>query len=170
MNDASATDRWRADRTTFQRVYDVVVGTHEFLTATEFAERVDCSESGARQALEQLAEMGIAERRDGRPTNYRRNDSYFTWRRVESLAREHSPEELRRRVDDLIEEDETFQDAYDVPAPDAVSIDDVPVDDHDAFHQHWEDLGEWRTLRRDIRVLRRAVQRADERTDDVAPA
>lgn len=169
MSDVPAADRWQEDRTTFQRVYDVLVGTHDPLTAAEFADRAACSENGARRALEQLSEMGIARRRDGRPASYWRNDSYFTWKRVESLASEHEPDALRRRVEELIDEDETFQERYGVPDPDAVTINDAP-DDHDAFHEHWEDLGEWRTVRRDVRVLRQAVQRAEMRVDDGAPA
>ena len=167
MSDTSATDRWQGDRTTFQRVYDVLVGTQSFLTAQEFADRAACSETAARNALEQLAEMGVAERRDGRPARYRRNDSYFRWKRVESLAREHSPDELHERLDDFIAEDDAFQDEYGVPDPDAVSTAaDLPVDDHDAVHDRWEDLSEWRTVRRDIKLLRRAVERAHGRVDD----
>ena len=167
MSDASAADRWQDDRTTFQRVYDVLVGSQSFLTAQEFADRAACSETAARDTLEQLAEMGVAERRDGRPARYRRNDSYFQWKRVESLAREYGPDELRDRLDDLIAEDEAFQDEYGVPDPDAVSTAaDLPVDDHDAVHERWEDLSGWRTVRRDIKLLRRAVERAHGRVDD----
>lgn len=166
MSDTSAAGRWREDRTTFQRVYDVLVGSRAFLTAQEFAERAGCSETGAREALDQLSEMGIAERQEGRPASYRRNDSYLRWKRIESLAREHSPEELRERVDELIAEDEAFQEQYGVPDLDAVATADLPVDDHDALHERWADLSEWRTVRRDIRVLRRAVERADARVDD----
>jgi predicted ArsR family transcriptional regulator len=166
MSDISAADRWQDERTTFQRVYDVLVGSQSFLTAQEFAERAACSETAARNALEQLAEMGVAERRDGRPARYRRNDSYFRWKRVESLAHEHSPDELQDRLDDLIAEDEVFQDKYRVPDPNAVSTADLPVDDHDALQERWEDLSEWRTVRRDIKLLRRAVERAHGRVDD----
>jgi predicted transcriptional regulator len=166
MNDQSARDGWTGDRTTFQRVYDLVVGAREFERAGTFAERADCSETAARNALEQLTEMGIARRRDGRPATYRRNDSYFRWKRVESLADEHDPAELRQRVDDLIDRDTTFQERYGVPEPDAVRTDDLPADDHDALHDRWDDLREWRTVRRDIRVLRDAVERAESRTDD----
>lgn len=166
MSDPTATDRWQDNRTTFQRVYDVLVGTQTYLTVKEFAEQANCSETAARHALEQLSEMGIADRRDGRPTNYRRNDSYFRWKRIETVAREHTPEELRDRVGRLIEEDETFQKRYGVPEPDAVSTDDLPIDDHGALHERWEDLSEWRTVRRDIRVLRQAVQRAESRLED----
>jgi sugar-specific transcriptional regulator TrmB len=136
------------------------------VTAEEFAERAACSETAARNALEQLAEMGIAERRDGRPARYRRNDSYFRWKRIESLAREHGPDELQDRLDDLIAEDAAFQNEYGVPGPDAVSTTDVPVDDHDAVHDRWEDLSEWRTVRRDITLFRQAVERAHRRVDE----
>ena len=166
MSDMSAADRWQDERTTFQRVYDVLVGSQSFLTAQEFADRAACSETAARNALEQLAEMGVAERRDGRPARYRRNNSYFRWKRVESLAREHSPDELQDRLDDLIAEDKAFQDEYGVPDPDAVSTTDLPVDDHDAIQERWENLSEWRTVRRDIKLLRRAVERAHGRVDD----
>ena len=166
MSDISAADRWQDERTTFQRVYDVLVGSQSFLTAQGFADRAEYSETAARNALEQLAEMGIAGRRDGRPVRYRRNDSYFRWKRVESLAHEHSPDELQDRLDDLIAEDEVFQDKYRVPDPNAVSTADLPVDDHDALQERWEDLSEWRTVRRDIKLLRRAVERAHGRVDD----
>lgn len=166
----AAAEQWQADRTTFQRVYDVLVGTREYLAAAEFAERAMCSENGARRALEQLAEMGIAARQDARPARYRRNDSYFTWKRVETLARDHSVENLRQRVDELIRKDEAFQERYGVPEPDAVPTDDLPVDDHEALHERWEDLSEWRTVRRDIRILRRAIQRAESPVDDATRA
>jgi len=79
---------------------------------------------------------------------------------VESLAREHAPAELETRLDELIGADKRFQEAFGVPDPDAVSTADLSVEDHDAVEQRWADLSEWRTVRRDIRVLRRAVERA----------
>lgn len=166
MSDTGAADRWQDERTTFQRVYDILVGSQSFLTAQEFADRAECSETAARNALEQLAEMGIAERRDGRPARYRRNDSYFRWKRVESLARDHSPDELKNRLGELVAEDQAFQDEYGVPDPDAVSTAHLPIDDHDTVHDRWEDLSEWRTIRRDIKLLRRAIERVRGHVDD----
>ena len=165
MSDTSAANRWQDERTTFQRVYDVLVGAQSFLTAQEFADRAECSETAARNALEQLGEMGVAKRRDGRPARYRRNDSYFQWKRVESLAREHSSDDLKNRLEELVAEDEAFQDEYGVPEPDAVSTADLPIDDHDTVHDRWEDLSEWRTVRRDIKLLRRAVERVHSNAD-----
>jgi len=165
MDDASATDRWRGDRFHYQRVYDVLVGSQTFLTAQELADRADCSETAAQDALEQLSEMLIAERQDGRPARYRRNESYLRWKRAESLAREHTPEELRERIDELITEDEAFQEQYAVPHPDAVTTAGQPVGDRDVS-ERWEDLSNWRTVRRDISILQRAVERAEIHLDD----
>jgi predicted transcriptional regulator len=169
MSEPPARETWTGERTTFQRVYDVLVGTREFLSVAAFAERADCSETAARGALDQLTEMGIARRRDGRPATYRRNDSYFEWKRVESLAREHTPAHLRDRVGELVEREAAFRERFGVPDPDAVTSDDLP-DDHGALEDRWDDLREWRTVRRDVRLLREAVQRADRLADDGASA
>jgi predicted ArsR family transcriptional regulator len=166
MDRGDAGDRWHEERTTFQRVYDLLIGTDEFLSASEFAERAECSPGGARSALDQLVEMGIAERHDGRPAGYRRNEAYFRWKRVESLAREHSPSELRQRLDDLAAAEESYRERYGVPTPEAVTTADLEVDDHDAAHERLDDLREWRTVRRDIEILRRAVERAETSVGD----
>jgi len=157
--------QWDADRTTFQRVYDILVGTTDPVSAQQFAEWARCSETGARQALEQLVEMGIAERTGTRPAQYQRNPSYFQWKRVETLAREHSAGELRSRLAELIEADQDLQETYGVPDPDAVVVSDYPVEDHEALHDRWDDLTEWRTIRQDITILKRAVQRAESPND-----
>lgn len=158
---------WDENRTTFQRVYDVLVGTTDPVPARQFAEWAECSENGARRALEQLVEMGIATRTDARPATYRRNPSYFRWKRVERLADEHDATELRARLDDLLEDDREFQEQYGVPDPNAVIVEDG-VDDHDELHERWDDLSEWRTIRRDITLVQRAVQRAGSRNGDRA--
>jgi len=46
-----------------------------------------------------------------------------------------SPDELQDRLDDLIGEDEAFQDEYGVPHPEAVSTVDLPVDDQEALQE-----------------------------------
>ncbi|PGF15023.1 hypothetical protein CP556_02030 [Natrinema sp. CBA1119] len=158
------TEGWKTDRTTFQRVYDVLVGTTEPVSAQQFAAWADCSENGARRALEQLAEMGIADRSNERPALYQRNPSYFRWKRIETLARDHSASDLRARLEDLIEADRKLQEKYGVPDPDAVVADDS-IEDHETLHDRWEDLTEWRTTRRDITLLKRAVQRAESSSD-----
>lgn len=164
--DSEARRRWNRDRTTFQRVYDVITGVTEYASASDIAERADCSPDGARNALTQLAEMGIADRRGGRPAKYRRNGSYFEWKRVETLADEHSPTELRERLDDLLEEDADLQRSFGVPDPNAASVERIEDGDHAAVHDRLDSLSRWRTVRHDIELLQRAVSRADARGRD----
>lgn len=153
--------RWRAERTTFQRVYDVTTGVTTFVTAKDIAERADCSTDGARSALSQLVEMGVAERRGQRPAEYRRNDSYLRWKRIESLAREHTPDELRAHVDDLLQEDHELQAHFDAPDPDAVSPSVFDAFDHETIHEQWDALTRWRNVREDLAVLQQAIHRAE---------
>ncbi|NHN60142.1 MULTISPECIES: hypothetical protein [Halorussus] len=158
--------RWRENRTTFQRVYDVITGTTEYATAGGIADAADCSADGARAALAQLVEMGIAEKRDGRPATYRRNDSYFRWKRVEELAANNSAAELRARIDDLVAEDEALKEQFDAAGPDAVSPATFETTDHDEIHDRWEALTRWRTVREDLELVQRAAHRAERRGSD----
>jgi hypothetical protein len=62
-------------------------------------------------------------------------------------------------------EDEAFQEQYGTPGPDAVSTADPAAEDHSAVQDRWADPSEWRTTRRGIRLLRRAIERAGNRSD-----
>lgn len=164
-HDGEAQAQWRAERTTFQRIYDVITGTTDYTTATVLSKRADCSADGARDALSQLVEMGIAEQRGIRPAEYRRNESYFRWKRVETLAREYSVAELREQIDTLIEEDQAFQDRFDAPDPDVISpalFEDI---DHETIHERWEELTRWRSVRRDLELLQQAIHRAEQNAE-----
>ncbi|SFR47348.1 DUF7342 family protein [Halorubrum sodomense] len=164
--DREARRRWKDDRTTFQRVYDVMTGVTEPASASEVADRAACSPDGARNALTQLAELGIVDRRGSRPAEYRRNESYFEWKRVETLADDHTAAALRERLDDLLAEDADLQESFGVPDPDAVSVAPVEGGDHAAVHDRLESLSRWRTVRHDIELLQRAVSRAQARGRD----
>jgi len=162
--------RWTDGRTTFQRVYDVLVGTTEPKTAGEFAAVADCSENAARNGVEQLVEMDIATKTTGRPATYRRNQSYFVWKRIETIAKTHTRTELRDRLDELIAADSQFQDQYGVPTPDAVTAiketDHPEQKTHEEIHTYWDELTEWQTVRRDITVVSRALQRIDDAANE----
>ena len=157
--------RWRAERTTFQRVYDIVTGLNDFVTAKEVGTRADCSTDGARTALTQLVEMGIAERRGERPVEYRRNESYLRWKRIESLARDHSPAELREELDALLAEDQSLQERFDTSSPDAVSPSVFESEDHKTIHERWDALSRWRSVRSDLEIVQRAIHRAESNND-----
>jgi hypothetical protein len=105
--------------------------------------------------------MGIATKRGSRPAKFRRNDSYFRWKRIETLAEEHTPPELRERLTELIDEDTQFQEQFEVPDPNAVSSTRLADSDHDQVHEQLESLSRWRTVRYDIELLQDAITRAE---------
>ncbi|GGL36348.1 hypothetical protein GCM10009037_19910 [Halarchaeum grantii] len=163
--DGEARSRWTDERTTFQRVYDIVTTLSTYETVSEIAEQASCSTDGARDALSQLDEMGIVETRGSRPVEYRRNEAYFRWKRIEDLARDYTPSELRAQIDDLIQEDDTLQERFDAPSPDAVSPHEFEDVDHETIHDRWDALSRWRSIRHDIEVLQQAAHRAEQRRD-----
>jgi hypothetical protein len=159
----AAESQWRENRTTFQRVYDVITGVTEYERVDTIAERAVCSVDGARNALTQLTEMGIATRRGNRPVEFRRNDSYFRWKQVETLADDYSRSELQERLNELIDEDAEFQDRFAVPDPNAVRSTRLGDSDHTAVHESLESLSRWRTVRYDIELLQDAITRVERR-------
>ena len=158
--------QWQADRTTFQRVYDVLSGITAYTPVSEIADHAACSTDGARDALTQLAEMGVVETRGSRPVEYRRNEEYFRWKRVETLASEHTPDELRTKIDSLAAEDVRFQEQFEASDPDGIPPTLIENQSHEAVHETLESLSRWRTIRDDLRVLQRAAYRAAQRRDD----
>lgn len=156
---------WHEERTTFQRVYDVVTGTTDYTSAEVIGEHADCSTDGARAALSQLVEMGIVEHRGERPREYQRNESYFRWKRIDTLAREHSVADLHEQIDALFDEDQSFQERFDAPDPDAVSPAIFESVDHDTVYERWEALTRWRSVRKDLEVLQQAIHRAERDTE-----
>jgi len=161
-----ARTQWRDERTTFQRVYDVMSGLREYAQVSDVAAHADCSTDGARDALRQLVEMGVVETRGSRPVEYRRNDAYFRWKRIETLASEHTPEELSAKIDALVTEDASLQERFDAPGPDAVSPAVFEDEFHDEVHETLDAIARWRTVRDDLTVLRRAAYRAAQHRDD----
>ena len=162
LSDApTARRQWCEERTTFQRVYDVLSGVTEYKRVDAIAERAECSVDGARNALTQLLEMGIATRRGNRPAEFRRNDSYFRWKQIETLADEHSLPELRQRLTELIDEDAQLQDQFAVPEPNSVPSTRLSDSDHGTLHEQLESLSRWRTIRYDIELLQDAITRAE---------
>lgn len=150
-------DRPFKNEDTKQRVYGAVLHAREPMTASEIAERADCSEESARTHLSFYADLGIVIRHEGRPVRYERNNDYFEWRRVNGLARENTVDELQVRVSELTDRIQEYRDEYDADSPaevnalefDAAQIDDVYVD-----------LGDWATAIEERRLHERARRKA----------
>nr|WP_245810884.1 transcriptional regulator [Halorubrum halodurans] len=135
------------------RVYGAVLHAREPMTAAEIADRADCSAESARTHLSFYADLGIVVRHEGRPVRYGRNDDYFEWRRVNTLARERTLDELQAGVSELTDRIEAFRDEYDADSPAEV---DVLEFDAGRIDDVYADLGEWATAIEERRLHERA--------------
>jgi hypothetical protein len=147
-------DRWDEGLSVRDRVYETVVQLYEPATAAEVADRARCSEGAAREHLTWFADRGIVEAVEGRPKRYRRNQAYFDWKRANDLRREYTDAELGTRLEELTERERSYRERYGVHTPDEVDVTEAA--DYDALHDVWTDVSDWKTLRREMRLVERA--------------
>lgn len=149
--------RWQEGKDTFDRIYEVALGTTAPTGYTTIAELADCSPNAARKHLERLAEMGIVRAdRDSRPTRYERHDGYLEWQEASRIATDLTTDEIIDRVKRLEERCAAFETRFETTDPASVSVFDA--DDHEAIHERMTALGEWRGAIRDVRLYELARQ------------
>lgn len=151
--------RWERGSSTRDRVYETAIQLYESATVDEVASRAHCSEGAAREHLEWLSARGIVEPIDGRPKRYRRNHAYFEWVRANELRREHTDAELETKLSALVEEEQAYREQYDVADPG--QIDALTEADFDSLETVWKDIGDWKTIRRELRIIERARKDRD---------
>jgi len=145
-----------ADAPTDERVYRVALQLHEPTRIADIADRAECTPDTARRHCRRLADIGVLETVSEQPEAYRRNESYFEWRKRDRLA-ELSTAELQDRLAELTDREATFRESYGVSDPDAV--DALEHAEYDAVEEVWLDVSEWRTVRRRIERLEAVRQR-----------
>ena len=149
--------------------FDAVLGLDEPATASEVAELAGRGVDAAREYLEWFQQLGIVTRVTESPATYRRNQDYLNWRRVQRLQTEYSDDELLTFLEEETERAEVIGERFDVESPEAVSIATHASETDRAIEDVWEDITSWRTARRRIALLERALTTesggvADERT------
>ncbi|WP_129112604.1 DUF7342 family protein [Halegenticoccus tardaugens] len=144
-----------------ERVYLVALGLHEPTRVSEVAARAECSKNAARRHLKRLADIGLLTRVVENPASFERNESYFEWRRLDRLSR-LSDDEYRRRLGELLSENETYRERYGVDEPN--DVDPFEYAEYGDPEHVWLDLNNWAAVRREIRDLRRS--RRDETADE----
>jgi hypothetical protein len=87
------------------------------------------------------------------PESFKRNKSYFEWRRFNRLS-ELTDSEYKNRVGELLSENESYQEQYDVEKPGA--IDPLDYTEYGDPEQVWLDLNNWEAIQTEIQDLRRA--------------
>jgi len=162
----SFADSWAesvADRSTKERVYEVVTGLTEPTSVTEIADRANCSPGGARTNLKWLASMGVVDQTSSDPVLYERNEAYFEFLRVDRLTKEYTETELESLLDEHETRLEELTDELDGGDVDARLLSEVPFDE---LEDTYDRLSEIRTLRRRTRDIRRALLQFQQ--DDTA--
>ena len=146
---------------TDERVYQTALELYEPTQVSKVAERADCSKNAARRHLKRLAEIGLLTRVMENPESFKRNESYFEWRRFNRLS-ELSDSEYKKRVGELLSENKSYQEQYDAEKPE--EIDPLDYDKYGDPEQVWLNLNNWEAIQTEIQDLRQAQQ--DERVGE----
>lgn len=137
--------------------FDAVLGLDSPATAREVADLAGHGVDAAREYLEWFEQMGIVTHVTDSPATYERNQEYLNWRRVQKLRQEYTSEELLTHLQTEVERTERFEVAFDVASPDAVSITEYASATEQTIEEVWERLTAWRTARRRVTLLERAL-------------
>ena len=158
------TDLVRGERTR-DDFFDAVLQLDGPATIEEVATLADHGRDAAREYLDWFARMGIVERVGDSPATYRLNREYLVWRRVQRLRSEYEPAELVDHLETETERDREFAATFGVDHPDRVRVSAQARETELSVEETWRQLSAWRTTRRRIDIIERALsQRDDEAT------
>jgi len=156
----------RGDRTR-DDFFDAVLGLHSPTTASEVADRAGHGVDAAREYLAWFERMGIVTQVTDSPATYQRNQEYLNWRRVQRLQDQYDTEDLLELLQTETERDESFAEKFAEQTPNAVSIAAHASETGRSVEDVWQDVSTWKTTRRRITLLERALQAdADDAADE----
>jgi len=138
--------------------FDAVLGLASPATAGEIADLAGHGVDAAREYLAWFERMGIVTQVTDSPATYERNQEYLNWRRVQQLRNQYDDDELLAFLEDAVERDESFVEGFDVGSPDAVSIVAHATGTDRSVEAVWREVSAWKTTRRRISLLERALQ------------
>ena len=149
--------------------FDAVLGLDTPATVSEVAELAGRGVDAAREYLEWFERLGIVTKVTDTPATYRRNQQYLNWRRVQQLREAYSNDELLAFLTEETEREGTYSEQFGVESPEAVSITAYASETGQSVEDVWEDVSAWKTARRRITLLERALTTesggaADQRT------
>lgn len=150
------TREWKADTSPGERVRTVMKRTYDSQSVTTIAERALTSETTARKHLDILTEDGFVEAvspPDERGTWYKRAPRSVVLERAQQILDSVDIETLSARVRELRETVRAFEEQTGAESPRAAAIDEVELDT--------EDMTEWQTARRNLKLARAALALAD---------
>ena len=137
--------------------FDAVLGLDSPATAGEIADLAGHGVDAAREYLEWFERMGIVTQVTDSPATYERNQEYLNWRRVQQLRNQYDDDKLLSFLEDAAERDESFVEEFDVKSPDTVAITAHAADTGRSVEAVWREVSAWKTTRRRIALLERAL-------------
>jgi hypothetical protein len=158
----------RGDRTR-DDFFDAILGLDSPTTVGDVAEMAEHGVDAAREYLEWFERMEIVTQVTESPATYKRNQEYLNWRRVQQLRNQYTTDELLTYLNAETERDEHYNKTFDVTSPNAVLIAAHASKTDRSVEEVWKDVSEWKTTRRRIALLERALatgsgDSAEERT------
>lgn len=150
-------DLVRGDRTR-DDFLDAVLGLNGPTTVGDVADRAGHGVDAAREYLEWFERMGIVTQVTESPATYERNQEYLNWRRVQRLRERYDTDELLELLDAERTRAESYAETYGVDAPNEVSIAARASETDRSVEAVWEDVSGWKTARRRITLLERALR------------
>ena len=138
--------------------FDAVLGLDSPATASEVADLAGHGVDAAREYLDWFERMGVVTRVTASPATYERNQAYLKWRRVQRLRTQYTDDELLEFLEDAADQDEAFAEEFDVESPDSVAITAYAADTGRSVEAVWREVSAWKTTRRRISLLERALQ------------
>lgn len=145
---------------------DTVLGLDSPATIDEIADRADHGRDAAKEYLEWFDRMGIVTRVTNSPVTYERNQEYLIWRQVQQLREQYTTDDLLEFLQTETEQDEIYREKFDAESPETVSISAHAVDTDRSIESVWDTLSAWKTTRRRITLLERALASAPDGTTD----
>lgn len=142
--------------------FDAVLQLDDPATVEEVAKLADHGRDAAREYLEWFVRMGIVKQVGDSPATYRLNREYLTWRRVQRIRDEHDPEELIKHFEVETKRERDFASQFGVERPGQVRLSEYTETTDTSIEDAWMQLSAWRTTRRRITLLERALATTDE--------
>jgi hypothetical protein len=136
---------------------DAVLGLDDPATVATVADRAGHGRDAAREYLEWFAQLGIVERVTDSPAAYQLNRDYLAWRRVQQLRHDYDADELVAMLDTATDRDREYAAQFGAEAPDEVRLHEYADTTETSVEAAWRDRSAWRTVRRRIDLLERAL-------------
>lgn len=139
--------------------FDAVLGLDQPATVSDVADRAGRGVDAAREYLEWFTQLGIVTQVTESPATYRRNQAYLNWRRVQRLQEEYAEDELLTFLKEETERAAALSEHFNAASPESVSITTHAAETDRSIEAVWQEVSAWKTARRRITLLERALTR-----------